>query len=78
MTRETVHFEWPSAAAAVREYVANFGPIVMLRGILEPQGRWPEYVEAFTRLIERFDQGVGSARVGADYLLITLAERTRA
>jgi SAM-dependent methyltransferase len=70
--RETVVFEWPSALAAVHEYVNEFGPIVTLRGILESQGRWPEYLEAFTRLVERFDDGVGSARIRAEYLLITV------
>ena len=70
--RETVVFEWPSVADAAREYANEFGPMVTLRGILEPQGRWPEYVEAFTRLLERFDGGDGSARIRADYLLITV------
>jgi SAM-dependent methyltransferase len=69
---ETVVFAWPSVAEAVREYVNEFGPMVTMRGVLEPQGRWPEYVEAFTRLVERFDQGDGAARIRADYLLITV------
>jgi hypothetical protein len=52
--------------------VDEFGPIVTLRGILEPQGRWPEYLEGFTQLVERFDEGDGSARIRAEYLLTTV------
>ena len=69
ISRESVVFEWPSAAAAAQQYLDKFGPILMLRRILEPQGRWPEYVEALTRLAERLDTGTGSARLGSDYLL---------
>jgi SAM-dependent methyltransferase len=70
--RETVVFQWPSVAAAVRDYANEFGPIVMLRGVLEPQGRWPEYLDAFTRLVARFDEGTGTARIRAEYLVITV------
>ena len=46
----------------------------MLRGTLEPPGRWPEFVEAFTRLVERFDNGTEAsrARLEAEYLLISV------
>ena len=70
--RAAVVFEWPSTAASVQEYVDEFGPIVTLRGILEPQGRWPEYREGFTQLVERFDEGDGSARIRAEYLVTTV------
>jgi SAM-dependent methyltransferase len=71
--RRTLVFTFPSVADMVREYGNDFGPFVMARGVLEPQGRWPEFLDAFTRLVERFDEGgEGEARIGADYLLITV------
>jgi SAM-dependent methyltransferase len=72
MTRETVVFEWPSIEEGVSEYMRDFGPFVAARRVLEPQGRWPEFVQAFTTLIESFDKGdAGGAKVAADWLLIT-------
>ena len=72
ISRESVVFEWPSVAAAARQYLDKFGPIVMLRRLLEPQGRWPEYGEALVQLAERMDSGTGSARLSSDYLLTTV------
>jgi SAM-dependent methyltransferase len=37
-----VHFEDESAEAAAEEYSTKFPPIVMLRNMLEPEGRWEE------------------------------------
>ena len=58
----------------MRDYIENFGPFVMARRALEPQDRWLEFQEAFTSLVERFaeDGGDGTARINADYLLITV------
>jgi SAM-dependent methyltransferase len=72
MTRETVVFEWPSVEDGVREYMQDFGPFVAARRVLEPQGRWPEFVQAFTSLMQRFDKGdTHRALIDADWLLIT-------
>ena len=41
--------------------------------VLEPQGRWPEFVQAFADLVRRFNVADdGSARIRADYFLITV------
>jgi SAM-dependent methyltransferase len=73
ITRELVIFEWPSVAEAVRDYTEDFGPFVAARALLEPQGRWPEFVQEFTALVERFNRASdGDARVEAQYLLITV------
>jgi len=72
ISRETVAFEWATTADAARQYLDKFPPIVTLRGVLEPQGRWPEYSEAFARLVERLDSGSGSARLRSEYLLTTV------
>jgi hypothetical protein len=41
--------------------------------MLEPQGRWPEFVQAFADLIRRFNLATdGTARIQGEYLLITV------
>ena len=41
--------------------------------MLEPQGRWPEFVQAFADVIRRFNlAGDGTARIESEYLLITV------
>jgi SAM-dependent methyltransferase len=70
---ETIELEFPSVAEAVDDYATNFGPFVIARGALEPQGRWTEFLDAFADLIRRFNLAAdGTARVPADYLLITV------
>ena len=71
--RETVDFLFPTIDAAVRRYVEDFGPFVMARAALEPQGRWDEFLAAFTDLVERFNIATdGTVRISAEYLLITV------
>jgi ubiquinone/menaquinone biosynthesis C-methylase UbiE len=73
IAHETVVFEWPSVADAVRDYATDFGPFVMARRQLEPQNRWGDFLEEFTALVARFaDTSAGSAHIDADYLLITV------
>src|SRR5262249_54086407 len=73
MTRERIDFRFPSIPAAVATYAEQFGPLVGLRAILEPQGRWEGYCGEFAALLGRFatatDDGVA---IRADYLLITV------
>jgi SAM-dependent methyltransferase len=71
--RETVVFEFPSAEDAVQHYAEDFGPFVMARGVLEPQGRWEEFLQSFGDIVRRFSPTVdGPARIQAEYLLITV------
>ena len=45
----------------------------MARSVLEPQGRWDEFVAAFRDLVRRFDAGDGGrARIESEYFLITV------
>jgi hypothetical protein len=70
---ETVDFIYPSVEDAVEDYATNFGPFVMARGALEPQGRWDEFLGAFGDLVRRFNPADdGSARIRSEYLLITV------
>src|SRR5271156_481874 len=69
--RETVDFEFPSAEDAVQRYAEDFGPFVIARGILEPQGRWVEFLQTFAELIRRFNPASdGTAKIRSDYLVI--------
>jgi SAM-dependent methyltransferase len=71
--RETVDFLFPTLDATVRRYVEDFGPFVMARAALEPQGRWDEFQAAFANLVERSNVATdGSVRISAEYLLITV------
>jgi SAM-dependent methyltransferase len=73
IAHETVVFEFTAEQDAVDDYTMNFGPFVTARTVLEPQGRWPEFVQAFADLVRRFNAADdGSARIRADYLLITV------
>jgi SAM-dependent methyltransferase len=73
VARETVDFEFASVQHAVRAYVDDFGPFVIARGVLEPQGRWDEFVAAFTDLVRRFNAATdGTARLQAAYFLISI------
>jgi SAM-dependent methyltransferase len=71
--QETVHFEFDSEEDAVRDHTTTYGPLVMARGVLEGQGRWEEFVQAFGDLVGRFNEATdGTARIQCDYFLITV------
>ena len=70
-----VHFEFESAEAATEEYSEKFGPIVMLRAMLEPEGRWDE---ARAALLDHYREDEvepgGAVKMEGEYL-ITLGTR---
>lgn len=73
IARESVAFEFSSVEDAVDAYATEFGPFVMARGVLEPQGRWNNFLAAFAELVRRFNStGNGRAEVVSDYFLITV------
>jgi SAM-dependent methyltransferase len=73
LTREVVHFDFASVEDAVQHYADDFGPFVIARGVLAPQGRWEDFLEAFSKLIRRFNTARdGMARVSSDYFVITI------
>jgi SAM-dependent methyltransferase len=75
VSREAVDFDFPSVEVAVRHYADDFGPFIMARTILEPQGSWDEFLTAFADLVARFNRADdGTLTIRSDYLLIT-AER---
>jgi SAM-dependent methyltransferase len=73
IAEETLEFEFTSEQEAVVDYATNFGPFVTARTVLEPEGRWPEFVQAFADLVHRFNLATdGTVRIRAEYLLITV------
>jgi SAM-dependent methyltransferase len=69
--RETVDFEFPSVEDAVQRYAEDFGPFVIARGALEPQGRWEEFLQVFADLVRRFNPASnGTAKIRSDYFVI--------
>jgi len=73
VVRQTVDFEFASVEHAVRAYADDFGPFVIARRVLEPQGRWEEFVAAFADLVRRFDTATdGTARIQSTYFLISI------
>jgi SAM-dependent methyltransferase len=73
MSRETVTFHFSSVAETVERYCEDFGPFLMARRVLEPQGRWDEFRARFKELVERFNPITdGRAAIVSDYYLITV------
>jgi len=73
IAREVFDVQFASESAAVDEYTTTFGPYVVARTVLEPQGRWLEFVQALTDLIRRFNVAAdGTVRIPAEYFLITI------
>lgn len=53
-------------------FMPRFGPMVMARRALEPQGRWDEFVTTYRELTRRWDEGgEGESALPAAYLLVT-------
>lgn len=73
IARESVELDFPSVEEALSQYANDFGPFVMARAVLEPQDRWADFLQAFSDLLHRFNSArEGSARIPADYFLITI------
>jgi alkanesulfonate monooxygenase SsuD/methylene tetrahydromethanopterin reductase-like flavin-dependent oxidoreductase (luciferase family) len=73
IAREIVEFEFASVEEAVRIWTEEFGPFVIARTVLEPQGRWDEFQDAFADLVQRFNRATdGSACVESAYFVITI------
>ena len=69
------HWRFDSVEEMLDEYASKFGPIVVLRSALEPEGRWEalrdDLAETFERITRPEDGGVA---FDGDYL-ITLGDR---
>jgi SAM-dependent methyltransferase len=71
-----VDFSFASIEAAADEYWENFGPIVMLRAALEPEGRDGELREALRGMFERWNEADDGSVAYPGQYLITLGRKT--
>ncbi len=73
LTRETVDFDFASVEDAVQQYADDFGPFVIAHAVLAPQGRWEDFLEAFSDLVRRFNSARdGTVKIRSDYFIITI------
>jgi SAM-dependent methyltransferase len=73
IANESFDLEFTSVEDTVDEYATNFGPFVMARAVLEPEGRWGDFLQAFADLVRRYDvAGDDAVRITAEYFLITV------
>src|SRR3954462_3187161 len=62
--------------AMTDHFMTHFGPMVMARRALEPEGRWDEFLTAYRELARRWNQGgEGESALPAAYLLVTGTRR---
>jgi ubiquinone/menaquinone biosynthesis C-methylase UbiE len=75
--RRVLYQRYDGPVEAMTDYfMANFGPMVMARRALEPQGRWDEFVAAYNEFARRWNQGEnGTTALPASYLLVTGTRR---
>jgi SAM-dependent methyltransferase len=73
IAQETVELQFASEQDAVDDYANNFGPFVTARTVLEPQGRWAEFLEGLADLVHRFNRSAdGTVRLSSEYFVITV------
>lgn len=71
-----VDFHFDSVDAVIEEYMSKFGPLVMLKAALEPEGRWDEAVVAIRAYYEESNTATdGSVEFPGEYL-ITLGTKS--
>lgn len=68
-----ISFDFESIEYAVGRYENDFGPFVMARRVLEPEGRWGEFMSAFEDVVRKWATETGDGvSIESDYLLITV------
>jgi SAM-dependent methyltransferase len=67
---DQVDFRFDSVEQAVEEYEAKFGPVIVTRQLLEPEGRWDAAHEDFVALYAEHAAEDGSLDFPAEYLVI--------
>ena len=74
---KTLHQRFDGPVDDMTDYFMDkFGPMVMARRALEPQGRWDEFLTTYRELTRRWDTGDEyGAAIPADYLLVTGTRR---
>jgi SAM-dependent methyltransferase len=70
------HFKFDSVDEVMDEFPAKFGPMVMLRAAIEPEGRWPAFLDDLRAMYEAVAQPEDGGIVYDGEYLITLGEKT--
>ena len=71
IARESVVFAFPSVVSTVQRFADELGIFVIAQRLLEPEGRWGDFLAAFEELVRRFNEAHdGSVRLRSEYLLI--------
>jgi ubiquinone/menaquinone biosynthesis C-methylase UbiE len=70
-----VEFRFDSVDQVLGEYVDKFGPLVMLRNVLEPEGRWEEAKESIRGYYESENQATDGTVLFKGEYLITLGTK---
>lgn len=68
--RHNIEYVFATPDDMVAAYTEHFGPLVLARQILEPQGRYDDLVADVRALLDQFDTGEGELRILAEYLLV--------
>ena len=68
--RVELDFRFDSVEHAVGYYEVNFGPVIMTRELLAPEGRWGAARADFAGVYEGHVGDDGSLRFPAEYLVI--------
>lgn len=69
--RATVAFPFASVEAAAEEYLTRFGPLVVARRALEPEGKWQALADDITAFFARLPRAAdGGIVMEADYIVI--------
>ena len=70
LSLDQVDFRFDSVEQAVEEYESNFGPVIVTREFLEPEGRWDAAHLDFVALYAGYADEDGSLDFPAEYLVI--------
>jgi SAM-dependent methyltransferase len=70
-----IDFRFGSVQEAIDEYWERFGPILMLRQMLEPEGRGEEIRTALAAVFERWNESEGDELAYPGPYLVTLGEK---
>jgi hypothetical protein len=68
--RHAVEFVFATLDDMLAASEEHFGPLVLARRILEPQGRYDDLIADVRALLEQCDIGDGELRILGEYLLV--------
>jgi hypothetical protein len=74
--QRTVEMTFTSPEAAVEKYSTQFGPVVMAKAMLEPQGRWEAMAaDLLAYYRDQTEPGGDGVVASAEYMAVTGTKR---